>query len=140
MKHRLFPASAAVFGIGTVFAAGDVRAQRADDNAIADAEDAFGSNDGGEDLGLFDVRGFSPIDAGNVRMEGIFIDRQCDLSPRLMEGDRIRVGPSNRIVSTRQTFKHAETAVAYADTPKTGDAERTGRIESENDGPGECRS
>lgn len=72
-------------------------AQRADDNAIADAEDAFGSNDGGEDLGLygpFDVRGFSPIDAGNVRIEGIFIDRQGDLSPRLVEGNRIRVGPS----------------------------------------------
>lgn len=72
-------------------------AQRADDNAIADAEDAFGSNDGGEDLGLygpFDVRGFSPIDAGNVRIDGIFIDRQGDLSPRLVEGNRIRVGPS----------------------------------------------
>ena len=72
-------------------------AQRADDNAIADAEDAFGSNDGGEDLGLygpFDVRGFSPIDAGNVRIEGVFIDRQGDLNPRLVEGNRIRVGPS----------------------------------------------
>ncbi|PSJ38321.1 TonB-dependent siderophore receptor [Allosphingosinicella deserti] len=72
-------------------------AQRADDNAIADAEDAFGSNDGGEDLGLygpFDVRGFSPIDAGNVRVEGIFIDRQADFSHRLVEGNRIRVGPS----------------------------------------------
>jgi iron complex outermembrane receptor protein len=72
-------------------------AQRADDNAIADAEDAFGSNDGGEDLGLygpFDVRGFSPIDAGNVRIEGVFIDRQADLNPRLVEGNRIRVGPS----------------------------------------------
>jgi iron complex outermembrane recepter protein len=72
-------------------------AQRADDNAIADAEDAFGSNDGGEDLGLygpFDVRGFSPIDAGNVRVEGVFIDRQADLNPRLVEGNRIRVGPS----------------------------------------------
>lgn len=72
-------------------------AQRTDENAIADAEDAFGSNEGGEDLGLygpFDVRGFSPIDAGNVRIEGIFIDRQADLNPRLVEGNRIRVGPS----------------------------------------------
>ncbi|MGK6318006.1 TonB-dependent receptor domain-containing protein [Sphingomonas sp. DT-204] len=72
-------------------------AQRVDDNAVADAEDAFGSNDGGEDLGVYgpgDVRGFSPIDAGNVRIEGLFIDRQADLSPRLVEGNRIRVGPS----------------------------------------------
>lgn len=80
-----------------VLVADDARAQRADDNAIADAEDAFGSNDGGEDLGLygpFDVRGFSPIDAGNVRIEGVFFDRQGDLSLRLVEGNRIRVGPS----------------------------------------------
>jgi iron complex outermembrane recepter protein len=77
--------------------AAPAHAQRADDNAIADAEDAFGSNDGGEDLGLygpFDVRGFSPIDAGNVRVEGVFIDRQADLNSRLVEGNRIRVGPS----------------------------------------------
>jgi iron complex outermembrane receptor protein len=72
-------------------------AQRADDNAIADAEDAFGSNDGGEMLGIYNpnsVRGFSPIDAGNVRLEGLYFDRQGDFSPRLVEGNRIRVGPS----------------------------------------------
>ncbi len=90
---RLIIVCATVLCLAPVSAA----AQRADDNAIADAEDAFGSNDGGEDLGLygpFDVRGFSPIDAGNVRIESIFIDRQGDLSPRLVEGNRIRVGPS----------------------------------------------
>ena len=97
MKRRPSLFSAVIIVIGTAFAADDVRAQRADDNAVADAEDAFGSNDGGEDLGLygpFDVRGFSPIDAGNVRIEGVFIDRQGDLSPRVVEGNRIRVGPS----------------------------------------------
>lgn len=81
----------------TALAAPPALAQRADDNVIADAEDAFGSNDGGEDLGLytpFSVRGFSPIDAGNVRLEGLYIDRQGDLGPRLAEGSRIRVGPS----------------------------------------------
>lgn len=70
-------------------------AQRADENVIASAEDAFGSNDGGEALGLygpFDVRGFSPIEAGNVRLEGLYLDRQADLSPRLVESSRIRVG------------------------------------------------
>ena len=72
-------------------------AQRSDDNAIADAEDAFGSNDGGEVLGIYNpnsVRGFSPIDAGNVRLEGLYFDRQGEFSPRLVEGNRIRVGPS----------------------------------------------
>jgi iron complex outermembrane receptor protein len=72
-------------------------AQRSDDNAIADAEDAFGSNDGGEVLGIYSpnsVRGFSPIGAGNVRLEGLYFDRQGEFSPRLVEGNRIRVGPS----------------------------------------------
>lgn len=72
-------------------------AQRADDNAIADAEDAFGSNVGGESLGVYgpsDVRGFSPTDAGNVRIEGLYLDRQAELTSRLVKGNRIRVGPS----------------------------------------------
>lgn len=81
----------------SLFALSPALAQRVDDNAVADAEDAFGSNDGGEDLGVYgpsDVRGFSPIDAGNVRVEGLYLDRQADLSPRLVDGNRIRVGPS----------------------------------------------
>ncbi|MGK6355716.1 TonB-dependent receptor domain-containing protein [Sphingomonas sp. DT-207] len=80
-----------------MLAGSPVLAQRADDNAIADAEDAFGSNDGGEVLGIYNpnsVRGFSPIDAGNVRLEGLYFDRQGDFSPRLVEGNRIRVGAS----------------------------------------------
>jgi iron complex outermembrane receptor protein len=71
--------------------------QRAAENVVADAEDAFGSNLGGEALGVYgpsDVRGFSPIDAGNVRLDGVYIDRQGELTSRLVEGSRIRVGPS----------------------------------------------
>src|SRR3546814_4056402 len=55
------------------------------------------SNDGGEVLGIYNpnsVRGFSPIDAGNVRLEGLYFDRQGEFSTRLVEGSRIRVGPS----------------------------------------------
>lgn len=72
-------------------------AQRSDDNAVAHAEDAFGSNDGGEVLGIYNpnsVRGFSPIDAGNVRLEGLYFDRQGEFSTRLVDSNRIRVGPS----------------------------------------------
>jgi iron complex outermembrane receptor protein len=71
--------------------------QRVDENAIADAEDAFGSNVGGEGLGIYtpsDVRGFSPTDAGNVRIEGLYFDRQTELTSRLVAGNRIRLGPS----------------------------------------------
>ncbi len=72
-------------------------AQRADENAVTDAEDAFGSNVGGQSFGLydpFDVRGFSPTEAGNVRLEGLYFDRQAELTSRLVEGNRVRVGPS----------------------------------------------
>lgn len=82
---------------GLVALATPALAQRVDENAVADAEDAFGSNVGGETLGIYspgDVRGFSPTDAGNVRIEGLYIDRQTELTSRLMEGNRIRVGPS----------------------------------------------
>lgn len=81
----------------SVVAATPALAQRADDNAIADAEDAFGSSEGVETLGIYvpaAVRGFSPLDAGNVRLEGLYVDRQGEFSPRLIEGNRIRVGPS----------------------------------------------
>jgi iron complex outermembrane receptor protein len=72
-------------------------AQRADENAMTDAEDAFGSNVGGQSFGLydpFDVRGFSPTEAGAVRLEGLYFDRQAELTSRLVEGARVRVGPS----------------------------------------------
>lgn len=72
-------------------------AQRVNENAVSDAEDAFGSNIGGEALGIYtpsDVRGFSPTDAGNVRIEGLYIDRQTELTSRLVAGNRIRIGPS----------------------------------------------
>jgi iron complex outermembrane receptor protein len=74
-----------------------VFAQRADDNAVTAAEDAFGATIGNETIGLYSstqVRGFSPVAAGNVRVEGLYIDRQATLPPRLVEGSAIRVGLS----------------------------------------------
>jgi iron complex outermembrane recepter protein len=70
-------------------------AQRTDDNATAESDDAFGRSVGDETVGIYnegDVRGFSPIDAGNVRMEGLYLDRQTDPNGRLVEGSAIRVG------------------------------------------------
>ena len=46
-------------------------AGRSDDNAVRQAEDAFGTSVGRESIGLYNagsVRGFSPIAAGNARM------------------------------------------------------------------------
>lgn len=77
--------------------AGAAQAQRAGDNAVTAAEDAFGATLGNETIGLYSakqVRGFSPVDAGNVRMDGLYFDRQGTVPPALVEGSSIRVGPS----------------------------------------------
>ena len=74
-----------------------ILAQRVDENATAQAEDAFGVNISGQNLGLYDpanVRGFSPTAAGNVRLDGLYIDTQGSFTSRLVGGYRILVGPS----------------------------------------------
>lgn len=71
--------------------------QRADDNAVTAAQDAFGSSIGNESIGLYSssqVRGFSPLAAGNVRLEGLYFDRQAWLHPRLLESSIVHVGLS----------------------------------------------
>ena len=90
--------SYAVFAsCGAIAIAAPAVAQRANDNAVTEAEDAFGSSVGNESIGLYSpsqVRGFSPVTAGNVRLEGVYIDRQGVISQRLVEGSTIRVGLS----------------------------------------------
>ena len=70
-------------------------AQRTGENAVASAEDAFGTSVGNERVGLyspFGARGFSPVQAGNVRINGMYIDYQADLTDRLISGSNVRVG------------------------------------------------
>lgn len=70
-------------------------AQRADENAVAEAEDAFGTSVGNERVGLYfpqSARGFSPVQAGNVRINGMYFDYQADLNQRLISGSNVRVG------------------------------------------------
>jgi iron complex outermembrane receptor protein len=62
----------ALMALAAIGFAGEAAAQRADQNAARAAEDAFGVSYAKESAGLYDeedVRGFSPIDAGNVRIE-----------------------------------------------------------------------
>lgn len=83
--------------LGGAFVAEPVIAQRASDNAVTAAEDAFGTSIGNESIGLYSpsqVRGFSPVAAGNVRIEGVYIDRQGTIAQRLVSGSTIRVGVS----------------------------------------------
>ena len=74
---------------------GAAQAQRAKDNAVADAKDAFGTTVGVETTGIYsqdDARGFSPKQAGNVRLDGIYYDQVASISGRLRQSTSIRVG------------------------------------------------
>jgi iron complex outermembrane receptor protein len=75
--------------------AAEAGAQRAAENVVRSVSDAFGASVGDEQIGLYsnsNVRGFSPTAAGNVRINGLFIDRQSDFSDRLVSGSTIRAG------------------------------------------------
>lgn len=70
-------------------------AQRTGDNAVTGAADAFGRSIGNERVGLYadnEVRGFSPVQAGNLRVDDLYWDRQGDASARLVSGVNVRVG------------------------------------------------
>ncbi len=72
-------------------------AQRANENAAAKAEDAFGTSIGGEQIGIYGpgfVRGFSATEAGNIRLDGLYIDQQAAFTDRLIGGLQIRIGLS----------------------------------------------
>jgi len=69
--------------------------QRTGENPVSSAQDAFGTSVGNERVGLytpFGARGFSPVQAGNVRINGLYIDYQADFNDRLMAGSNVRVG------------------------------------------------
>ncbi len=70
-------------------------AQRAAENAVASADDAFGSSVGLESTGIYseqDTRGFSPAKAGNARIDGLYYDPVGGLSARLRSSNVVRVG------------------------------------------------
>jgi iron complex outermembrane receptor protein len=87
-------ASAAIVA---TFQASDALAQHASDNPINSADDAFGLTLGLESVGIYNpglVRGFSPISAGNVRIDSMYFDLQGAPSERVVEGSTIHVGVS----------------------------------------------
>lgn len=76
-------------------AAGNASAQRAETTAAGEASDAFGFSVAGETIGLYSdkyVRGFSPVSAGNLRLDGLYIDRQGEIIERAVSDVSIRVG------------------------------------------------
>ena len=91
LSHMIICALALAF-------ANPANAQRTDNNAVTSADDAFGKTVvGDEQIGIYnpdDVRGFSPVSAGNLRLEGLFFDQQSYLTDRLIDGSTIHVGIS----------------------------------------------
>lgn len=70
---------------------------RASENAVRQASDAFGTVVGREAVGLYNpelVRGFSPLAAGNVRLDGLFFDTVIPPTDRTSGATSILIGPS----------------------------------------------
>jgi len=80
----------------TLLLALPANAQRAQDNAVTAASDAFGTVVGNQTIGLYsptNARGFSPTQAQNVRIEGLYFDQQTSQTdPYLFKGTDMRVG------------------------------------------------
>lgn len=74
-----------------------VPAGRVDENAVRQAEDAFGSTIGRETIGIYSagsVRGFSPIAASNARIDGLYFDLIAAPVTRIRRSSSIKVGLS----------------------------------------------
>jgi iron complex outermembrane receptor protein len=73
-----------------------VHAQRADQNVVTSADDAFGTSVGTQTIGLYsptDARGFSPQQAGNLRIEGLYFDSPTQyMSQCLVRESTMRIG------------------------------------------------
>ena len=70
---------------------------RTSDNAVTQAEDAFGFSIGRESLGIYNAgntRGFSPSAAGNVRIDGLYFSPSYDLNSIVLDSSSIKVGLS----------------------------------------------
>ena len=89
----------ATFAFTLALIALPAHAQRASENAVTSAQDAFGTSVGDDSIGLYsssDARGFSPKDAGNMRIEGLFYDQQgtFGFSNQVSKSTTMRVGLS----------------------------------------------
>ncbi len=94
MQHFRPLTAASAIALAAAFTP-DAHAQSVDDNAVASADDAFGQSVGNERVGLYspmEVRGFSPVDAGNTRIEGLYFAPVAGLPQRLVQASQVRVG------------------------------------------------
>lgn len=118
----------ALTGLVLTFLPQAVQAQRANENVATQSADAFGRSVGQDRSGLYsgeDVRGFNPVEAGNVRLEGLYFDQVDRLSPRLSDGSTVRVGSA----ALRYPFPAPTGLVDYSLTQPRGQASYSFNLE-----------
>ena len=100
-------------------------------NAVTQAEDGFGNQAGKESIGIYsdsNVRGFSPGNAGNLRIEGMYFDKRAYLGHLLLDSSKVRIGTT----VTGYPFP-APTGIVDYQLRKAGDqAEYSYSVELEN--------
>tara|TARA_R110000868_G_scaffold216276_4_gene466387 strand:- start:2444 stop:4369 length:1926 start_codon:yes stop_codon:yes gene_type:complete len=114
-KNKLF-ASASV---ALLLFAPPAIAQRASENAVTSAEDAFGVSIGDQNVGLYSessARGFSPQQAGNIRIDGLYFDQQVRWGGGIDNGTTMRVG-----LSAQSYAFPAPTGIADIQLQRPGD-------------------
>ena len=107
-------------GIAATLLVSEAAAQSVHENAVASATDAFGLSIGNERIGLYgvqDVRGFSPIDAGNGRIEGLYFAQLEALPIRIVDSTAVRVG----ITAQGYALGKRSSPIGSADMPSRTD-------------------
>jgi len=85
------------FSLIFLLSSGHAFSQRARENAVVEADNAFGTVVGNEEIGLYSAasaRGFSPSQAGNLRINGLYFDQAAPPNVRVRRGSTIHVGIS----------------------------------------------
>jgi iron complex outermembrane recepter protein len=80
-----------------LIASGAAWAQRSSEDAVAEALDAFATTVGRQEIGLYSAdsaRGFSPTQAGNLRLDGLYFDELNFGRPvnAIVRGSSVHVG------------------------------------------------
>jgi iron complex outermembrane recepter protein len=98
MRYRrcvIWARASVVAAVAVGLSATPARAQRADANVVTEAEDAFGLTLSGQSVGLYNsrnIRNSDPVQLGNLRLDGLYIDRQGSFTTQLIGATAIRVG------------------------------------------------
>ncbi|MGE4064958.1 MAG: TonB-dependent receptor [Rhodospirillaceae bacterium] len=82
-------------------------AERSKEDVLTSAEDAFGTTVGGETIGLYSAmsaRGFSPVQAGNLRLEGLYFDTRSAGGSRIRISDRLTGQVSVHVGLSAQSY------------------------------------